>query len=141
MEIKFGNQVVAIEMLAAAARANNFPDILFFAAGKVATQGAKAKFRIKLSDGSSVIKKWNETVEYTDAGGTAFGNFFDGYLLKKDDIAGNFGIEFEVNTGSGYQKLDPVAADQNQIGSLVFQVITYDNGAGVTGAIGLAVMP
>lgn len=102
-----------LEQLNAASAANNYPDILFFAGGEVFQSGVKAKFRITAKwEGGSVIHKWTPTVEYLAIDTQNYGHMSDGVLVKSDDIP-NKGIEItlEVNTGSGYEMLGPVAAE------------------------------
>jgi hypothetical protein len=108
MQIQAGKKQIEVKRLAKARKTNNFPDLLFFASGKVARPGSTAKFRIKLTDGGDKIKEWKKKVEYTED----FGNMFEGALLTKDDITGDFGLKFEVDTGAGYQTLDPVDAQE-----------------------------
>lgn len=141
MQIRINRQEYSIDQLRAAAGTNNFPDILFFASGKVATPGEKAKFRITLLDNGSRLKRWSDEVEYTGIDGQAFGNMLEGYLLKKDEVSGSFEIVFEIKVpGSGYQPLPPVDLQPVAAGPIQGMVAVFDNGAGVSGTVGLLIM-
>lgn len=140
MDIAIGTKTYSYKPLKSAARANNFPDLLFIASGKVGKPGAKAKFRITLKDGGGTLKKWSQTVEYTEVDGGVYGNMFDGFHYKKDDIQDGLEVKFEVNTGSGWQEIGATDAVSGELGPVGAQVIIFDTGADVSGTIGFTLM-
>jgi hypothetical protein len=146
MKATSGKKQVEVASLVQAARANNFPDILFFAGGKVTVSGGESKFRIRASlvngDDSDKIKQWGEEVKYTDPG---YGNMFDAELLKRDLIEGDtFDFKFEVSTGGDYQEWEPVSwqivEGPLNTPSVSLLAFLYDNGRGVSGTVGFMFM-
>lgn len=82
-----GKSVDAFSKSRIAALANRFPDFLLIADGKVTTSGDRVKYRVEVRDGNDRLKKWSETVEYTDPGGGPMGNLFEGGHVEKDELS------------------------------------------------------
>ena len=142
MKIKFGNKDTIIESLVNATKANSYPDLLYLAGGKTTKPGSKAKFRITLTLNGSRIKRWKETVEFTEAGGKPYGNLFDALLMKRDDLEGKeLLVAFEVDTGAGYVELMPGSLQVIDNGPLHGAIFGLDAGNGVSGLFGAALMP
>ncbi len=122
--------------LTALADGNAFPDLLFFAAGKVAAPGGKAKFKVKVGDNGTTLKTWTRTVEHTELQGTPFGNFFGSEIISRDDLTGNFQIEVQIDGAP----VNPAGLIQVDVDALKGLGATFDNGAGVTGVVGVLFM-
>jgi hypothetical protein len=129
--------------LADAARANKYPDILFFAGGKVTVAGLEVNLRIRITllhgDKRETVKKWSETVKLIPGG---YGNMFDAKLLKRDLVDGDhLEFSFEVDTGSGYDAWIPVDLQRVEgppnTPAFSAAAFLFDNGQGVSGLVGL----
>lgn len=129
----------AFKSVGPAITANNFPDILWFAGAAVAKKGDSAKFRIQFKLGPHVSKRWVETVQNVEAGGTAFGNLFDGYLVKRDDADySSLTFKAEVDTRSGYKELTIVGvfAIGDTGGPAKGEYVLFDDGQGHSAVLG-----
>jgi len=144
MKARVGTKQLEIAGLVGAARTNNFPDILFFAGGKVTTASLEAKFRIRLTlrngTESDTIKKWNESLKSVPGG---YGKMFEAKLLKRDLVEGDeLEIKFEVDTGHGYEQWTPVDVQtvEGPPNTPAFSAVAFlfDNGQGVSGLVSLA---
>lgn len=138
MDITIGGKPISFAALGAAAAANHYPDILFFAGGKCVTAG-KVKIRISLSLGNQRLKKWSETVEHFEVEGTPFGNMFDGYLLKKDDVEAGLSVKCEINDGGGYVEVQATNSDLIQVGTLQGLGVEFTSAAGNIATFGFVV--
>lgn len=130
-----GKSVDAFGKSRLALGANRFPDFLLFAGGKVTTSGDRVKYRVEWRDGNDRLKKWSETVEYTDPGGGPMGNLFEGGLVRKDDLSGDgFDVIFKI-AGQDAQYVGYVEFGDETTPLIGFYLIVSDGGAnfGITG--------
>ena len=131
-----GKSVDAFSKSRIGTRANRFPDVLLIAGGKVATPGGRAKYRVEVRDGNDRLKKWSETVEFTDPGDGPMGNLFEGGLVKKDELSDQgLDISFKIE-GQDAQFVDFIEVGDG-VAPLIGVYLTVSDGGANSGVVGL----
>jgi hypothetical protein len=134
-----GKSIDAFSKSRLATRANRFPDFLLIAGGKVATAGDRVKYRVEVRDGNDRLKKWSETVEFTDPGDGPMGNLFEGGLVKKDDLSDQgLDISFQI-AGQDAQFVDFIELGDGTA-PVVGLYLTVSDGGANSGIVGLIML-